>query len=94
MSEITSSTWRFEKRVTLGDLLTAGGMLMLGAVAYFNLREDVAVQKAQATARHYEQQRTDQRQDQQINSMSIEIRADIASIRGSIERLADRERGR
>lgn len=89
-----ATSWRFEKRVTLGDLLTAGGMLMLGAVAYFNLREDVAVQKAQATARHYEQQRTDARQDQALNAMSGEIRADIASIRTSIERLADRERGR
>lgn len=93
MAESVQS-WRFEKRVTLGDLLTAAGMLMLGAVAYFNLREDVAVQRAQATARHFEQQRIDDRQDRALNAMAGEIRSDLAEIRASIGRIADREHGR
>lgn len=78
--------WRFEKRVTLGDVLSALAMLMLGLVAYYDLRERVSVVELQ---QHVQEQR-DAAQDVQATRFAGEIREDLRDIKSSVERIAER----
>ena len=78
--------WRFEKRVTLGDVLSALAMLMLGLVAYYDLRERVSVVELQ---QHVQEQR-DNAQDVQAVRFTSEIRQDLRDIKASVERIAER----
>lgn len=78
--------WRFEKRVTLGDVISALAMLMLGLVAYYDLRERVSVVELQ---QHVQEQR-DTVQDAQSARFAREIREDLRDIKSSVERIADR----
>lgn len=78
--------WRFEKRVTLGDVISALAMLMLGLVAYYDLRERVSVVELQ---QHVQEQR-DTEQDEQSARFAREIREDLRDIKSSVERIAER----
>lgn len=78
--------WRFEKRVTLGDVISALAMLMLGLVAYYDLRERVSVVELQ---QHVQEQR-DTVQDAQSARFASEIREDLRDIKSSVERIAER----
>jgi len=78
--------WRFEKRVTLGDVLSALAMLMLGLVAYYDLRERVSVVELQ---QHVQEQR-DSAQDAQAARFAGEIQQDLRDIKASVERIAER----
>lgn len=80
------AAWRFEKRVTMGDLLSALGMLMLGIVAYYDLRERVAIVEIQARV----QEHRDAAQDAQAARFAVEIRQDLRDIKTSVERIAER----
>ncbi len=81
-----SAGWRFEKRVTLGDVLSALAMLMLGLVAYYDLRERVSVVELQ---QHVQEQR-DNAQDVQATRFASEIWQDLRDIKASVERIAER----
>jgi len=78
--------WRFEKRVTLGDVISALAMLMLGLVAYYDLRERVSVVELQ---QHVQEQR-DSAQDAQAARFAGEIQQDLRDIKASVERIAER----
>ena len=78
--------WRFEKRVTLGDVLSALAMLMLGLIAYYDLRERVSVVELQ---QHVQEQR-DSAQDAQAARFAGEIWQDLRDIKASVERIAER----
>ena len=78
--------WRFEKRITFGDLITAITMFMLGLIAYFDVRERVSVVEMQ----QHVQERRDTEQDAAAARFSAEIRQDLRDIKGSIERIAER----
>lgn len=78
--------WRFEKRVTLGDILSALGMLMLGLVAYYDLRERVSVVELQQRV----QEQRDTAQDATSARFATEIRQDLRDIKASVERIAER----
>jgi len=82
----TTAGWRFEKRVTLGDVLSALAMLMLGLVAYYDLRERVSVVELQ---QHVQERRADA-QDTQATRFAAEIRQDLRDIKASVERIAER----
>lgn len=84
--------WRFEKRVTLGDVLGALSIAVLGLMAYADLRERQAVTETVIETRHTEQTRTDQRQDTALVGLQTDIRAELSAIRASIERLAAERR--
>lgn len=83
--------WRFERRVTLGDILGVLSMLVLGLLAYADLRERQAVTETTVTNYRTEQVRTDARQDAALLTLQTDIRAELAAIRQSIEHLAARE---
>lgn len=78
--------WRFEKRVTLGDVISALAMLMLGLVAYYDLRERVSVVELQ---QHVQEQR-DSAQDAQAARFAGEIQQNLRDIKASVERIAER----
>lgn len=84
--EDQSAGWKFERRVTLGDVLSALAMLMLGLIAYYDLRERVSVVELQ---QHVQEQR-DSAQDAQAARFAGEIQQDLRDIKASVERIAER----
>jgi hypothetical protein len=80
------SNWRFEKRVSVGNLLTGVGMLILLLGAWATMDKRVVILERSSEY----QAKVDERQDHNADIARAEVKAELEKISIKLDRLADR----
>jgi hypothetical protein len=80
------ANWRFEKRISVGNLLTGVGMLVLLLGAWATMDKRVVILERSAEY----QAKVDERQDYNANLARAEVKAELEKISVKLDRLADR----
>ncbi|AMR77311.1 hypothetical protein [Cupriavidus nantongensis] len=83
----------FEKKITLGNVLTMASMLVATAVAYANYRADITAHEVRIDALEKSRTSSDQRIDQHRAEFLAQLRdtrAEVKEVNHKLDRLIER----
>lgn len=78
--------WRFDRRISIGNLLTVVALTVAAATGWMTLTSRVDRHDVQLEA----QKQTNERVERDMLQLRSEIRADLSEIKGDVKRISER----